>query len=174
MVRLRLQRKGRKKRPFYHIVVADQRSKRDGRYIERIGSYNPMTTPATIDLDRDKAYEWVMKGAQPTETVNAILRFKGVWYRKHLMKGVAKGILTEEQALAKYQAWIEGKEAKVESRKQEAAREIAQWHALRNGTPPPPPPVQTVAEPSVDVAQEEEVVDETTAEAPAADDHTEE
>ena len=97
-VKMRLQRKGRRKRPFYHIVVADGRSPRDGRFIERLGSYNPMTKPATIEIDREKAFDWLQKGAQPTDTVRAILRFKGVYYRRHLMRGVAKGALTEEQA----------------------------------------------------------------------------
>ena len=90
-VKLRLQRKGRKKAPFYHIVVADSRSPRDGRFIEKLGTYNPLTVPATIELNRDKAFEWLMKGAQPTDTVNAILRFKGVLLKKHLQLGVAKG-----------------------------------------------------------------------------------
>lgn len=89
-VKIRLQRKGRKKAPFYHIVIADSRSPRDGRFIEKIGIYNPITKPATIDLDRDKAFEWLMKGAEPTDTINAILRYKGVLYRKHLARGVKK------------------------------------------------------------------------------------
>ena len=103
-VRIRLQRMGRKKRPFYQIVVADSRSPRDGRFIDNLGSYNPMTKPATIDIDRDRAFDWISKGAQPTDTVRAILRFKGVYYRKHLMRGVAKGSMTEKEATAKYQA----------------------------------------------------------------------
>ena len=110
-VKMRLQRKGRRKRPFYHIVVADSRAPRDGKYIERIGTYNPMTKPATINLDRDKAFEWLMKGAQPTDTVRAILRFKGVLYRKHLMRGVKKGALTLEQAEQMYQEYIQAKDA---------------------------------------------------------------
>lgn len=89
-VKMRLQRKGRKQAPFYHIVVADSRSPRDGKYIERLGSYNPMTKPATIDIDRELAFSWLMKGAEPTDTVRAILRFKGVLVKKHLMRGVAK------------------------------------------------------------------------------------
>ena len=101
-VKMRLQRKGRKKRPFYHIVVADARAPRDGRFIEKLGIYNPMTSPATIDLDRDRAFDWLQKGAQPTDTVRAILRFKGVLYKKHLMRGVKKGALTMEEAEAKY------------------------------------------------------------------------
>ncbi len=115
-VKIRLQRRGRKKKPFYHIVIADARAPRDGRFIEKIGSYNPMTSPATIELDRDKAFDWLMKGAQPTDTARAILRFKGVMYKKHLMKGVQKGALTQEEAEAKYQEWVTQKEAKIAAR----------------------------------------------------------
>ena len=115
-VKIRLQRKGRRKRPYYHIVVADARAPRDGRFIEKIGIYNPMTKPATIDLDREKAFDWLMKGAQPTDTMRAILKFKGVLYRKHLMRGVKRGALTVEEADAKYQEWIAAKDAKVAAR----------------------------------------------------------
>jgi len=115
-VKIRLQRKGRTKAPFYHIVIADARAPRDGKYIERIGSYNPMTKPATIDIDRDAAYNWLTKGAQPTDTVKAILRFKGVLVKKHLMRGVAKGAMTIEQADVKLQEWIEAKESKIAQR----------------------------------------------------------
>lgn len=123
-VKIRLQRRGRRKKPFYHIVVADARAPRDGRFIEKIGSYNPMTKPATIDLDRDLAYEWLMKGAQPTDTARAILRFKGVLYRKHLMRGVAKGALTEEKANEMYQQWIETKESAIAKRFEETRLEM--------------------------------------------------
>ena len=135
-VKIRLQRRGRKQRPFYHIVIADARAPRDGRFIEKIGIYNPMTKPATIDLDRDKAFDWLMKGAQPTETARAILRFKGVLYRKHLMRGVKKGALTQEAADTKYANWIAEKEAKVEARRQATAEEIAAFHAAVSGKPP--------------------------------------
>ncbi|MBK7694128.1 MAG: 30S ribosomal protein S16 [Saprospiraceae bacterium] len=122
-VKIRLQRKGRKKAPFYHIVVANSRSPRDGKFIERIGFYNPISVPASIDIDRDKAFDWLMKGAEPTDTVNAILRYKGVMYRKHLSKGVAKGAFDQEKADQLYKDWIEKKEGliniKVESRKSE-------------------------------------------------------
>jgi len=122
-VKIRLARRGRKQRPFYHIVIADARAPRDGKFIERIGLYNPMTKPATIDLDRDKAYEWLLKGAQPTDTARAILRFKGVMYRKHLMRGVAKGALSEEKAMEMYNAWIDDKESKVAARVEESRKE---------------------------------------------------
>ena len=142
-VKIRLQRKGRKKRPFYHIVVADARAPRDGRFIEKLGSYNPMTKPATIVLDRELAFDWLMKGAQPTETARAILRFKGVMYRKHLNRGVVKGALTQEQADEMYQKWIEDKEAKIEARRQQTAQEIADFNKRVAGEAPkiaPPTP----------------------------------
>lgn len=120
-VKIRLQRRGRKQAPFYHIVIADSRAPRDGRFIEKIGTYNPLTIPATIELNRDRAYEWLKVGAQPTDTVNAILRFKGVLLRKHLDRGVAKGALTDEQAAEKLTAWIEQKEGNVASRREKTA-----------------------------------------------------
>ncbi len=159
-VKIRLQRKGRKKNPFYHIVIADARSPRDGKFIEKIGTYNPMTKPATIDIDRDKAFDWLEKGAQPTATVRAILRFKGVLYRKHLMRGVKKGAMTLEQAEAKYQAWIESKEAKIASRVQQTADEKAAFHKMVSGTAPAPKPVPA--------PEAEAPAEETAAEAPEA------
>ena len=122
-VRIRLARKGRKKKPFYHLVVADARAPRDGKYIDRIGSYNPLTVPATIEIDRDKAFEWLEKGAQPSDTAKAILKFKGVYYRRHLARGVAKGALTAEQAETMHQEWIAAKESKVEARKEQTRLE---------------------------------------------------
>jgi len=122
-VKIRLSRGGRKKSPFYHIIIADARAPRDGKFIERIGTYNPMTKPASIDLDRDKAFEWIMKGAQPTDTVRAMLRFKGVLYRKHLARGVAKGALDQDTADRMYQEWIDAKEAKIAERRAETQRE---------------------------------------------------
>ena len=136
-VKIRLQRRGRKKRPFYHIVIADARAPRDGRFIEKIGTYNPMTKPATIDLDRDRAFDWLMKGAQPTDTARAILRFKGVMYKKHLMRGVKKGALTQEQADEMYQKWIDAKEAKIAARREAVAEEIRQFHAAVSGKAKP-------------------------------------
>ena len=113
--KIRLQRGGKKGRPFYHIVIADGRAPRDGKFIERIGTYNPITKPAEIVLDFDKAVTWLNNGAQPTDTVRAILSYKGVLYKNHLLKGVKKGALTEEQAEAKFQTWLKEKEAKIES-----------------------------------------------------------
>ncbi len=134
-VKLRLQRKGRKKAPFYHIVAADARSPRDGRFIEKLGTYNPLTVPATIELNREKAYEWLMQGAQPTDTVNAILRFKGVLYQKHLALGVKKGALTEEQAEARLNAWLEEKESRIAKRREATAEKKRQLIAAVDGTP---------------------------------------
>lgn len=113
-VKIRLQRHGRKKQPYYHIVVADSRSPRDGKFIERIGSYNPNTNPATIDLDADKALSWVEKGAQPTDTAKAILTYKGILYRKHLMRGVRKNAFTMEEADKRYAEWLEMKATKID------------------------------------------------------------
>ncbi len=111
--RIRLQRRGKKGGAFYHIVIADGRAPRDGKFIEKIGTYNPLTKPAEIDLDFDKTLDWLTKGAQPSDTVRAILSYKGVIYKNHLLKGVKKGALTQEQAEAKFQAWLTEKEAKV-------------------------------------------------------------
>lgn len=111
--KIRLQRHGKKGRPFYHIVAADSRSKRDGRFIEKLGTYNPNTAPATIDLNHDRALYWVQVGAVPTDTARAILSYTGVMMKKHLLDGVRKGAHTEEQALAKYEAWLEGKAKQI-------------------------------------------------------------
>jgi small subunit ribosomal protein S16 len=104
-VKIRLQRMGRKKAPFYHIVIADSRSPRDGRFIEKIGTYNPTTIPASIDISSDSALTWLEKGAQPTDTVRKILSFKGILFHKHLLRGVKKGVLTQEQADVKWTQW---------------------------------------------------------------------
>lgn len=133
-VRIRLQRHGRKQAPFYHIVVADARAPRDGAFIERLGIYNPMTRPATIDIDRMKAFEWLRKGAQPTDTVHAILRFKGIMYYKHLMRGVAKGAMTQEDAEMKFRDWVDQKENRIAARAQATADERRQRAQEISGT----------------------------------------
>ena len=115
--KIRLQRFGKKGKPFYHVVVADARAPRDGKFIERLGSYNPNTNPATIDINFEKALDWVNKGAQPTDTCRAILSYKGVLYKKHLEGGVKKGALTAEQAEAKFAQWLESKAGKIEGKK---------------------------------------------------------
>ena len=113
--KIRLQRHGRSKRPYYYIVVADSRARRDGRFIDRIGDYNPLTVPATINIDFDKAFDWVMKGAQPSDTCARIFSYKGVLYKKHLARGVRKGAMTEVEMEAKMQEWIAAKEKTVEA-----------------------------------------------------------
>jgi small subunit ribosomal protein S16 len=115
--KIRLQRHGRKRYAYYHIVIADSRTPRDGSNIERIGSYNPNTNPATIELDFDKALTWLSNGAQPTDTVRAILSYKGVMYKKHLLGGVAKGAFTAEEAETKFEAWVAEKAGKIQAKK---------------------------------------------------------
>jgi len=132
-VKIRLARRGRTKNPYYHIVVADARAPRDGKFIEKIGMYNPMTKPATIDLDRDRAFDWLNRGAQPTDTTKAILKFKGVLYRKHLMRGVAKGAMTEELAMKKYQEFVDAKESKVAARFEETRKERENYWKTLSG-----------------------------------------
>ena len=118
-VKIRLQRHGSKKRPFYFIVVADARAPRDGKFIQKIGTYNPLTVPATIQLDRQKALEWLHKGAEPTDTVRRILSFKGVLYLKHLLRGVKLGLFDEAAAMQKFQKWHEEHEAHMKRRSEE-------------------------------------------------------
>ena len=122
--RIRLARHGRKKQAFYHIVVADQKAPRNGRFIEKLGVYNPNTKPATIDLDFDGAVNWLLKGAQPSDTVRAILSYKGVMMKKHLMAGVVKGAFTEEEAEIRFTAWKEEKENKVADEKSGIERAV--------------------------------------------------
>ena len=112
-VKIRLQRHGRKQAPYYHIVVADSRAPRDGKFIENLGFYKPQTVPATIELDVDKAVKWLENGAQPTDTCRAILSYKGALMKKHLNGGVRKGVLTQEQADAKFEKWENEKQTKV-------------------------------------------------------------
>ncbi len=133
-VRIRLQRHGRKQNPLYHIVIADARAPRDGSFIERIGVYNPMTRPATIDIDRMKAFEWLNNGAQPTDTVRAILRFKGVLYYKHLQRGVKKGAMTPDEAEVRFRGWVDAKEARIEDRIRQTADERKQRAAEISGS----------------------------------------
>ena len=144
-VKMRLQRHGSKKRPFYFIVVADGRAPRDGKFIQKIGTYNPLTVPATIQLDRQKALEWLNKGAQPTDTVHRILSFKGVLYLKHLLRGVKLGLFDDATAMEKFQTWYAAHETKIAStsdthKKAEAAKKVYV------------PVAKKVAEPVVEVA----------------------
>jgi small subunit ribosomal protein S16 len=134
-VKIRLTRKGRKQAPFYHIIIADARSPRDGKFIEKIGTYNPMTKPATIEIDRTAAYDWLTKGAQPTDTVRAILRFKGVYYKKHLMRGVKKGALTIEKADEMLQVWVDAKEKRIADRRADTIAEMEAFRVMVSGEP---------------------------------------
>ena len=117
-VKIRLQRHGKKGKPFYWIVAADSRSKRDGKFLEKLGIYNPNTNPATIDLNLDGTVQWLQNGAQPTDTAKAILSYKGAMLKNHLIGGVRKGALTEEQADAKFNAWVEEKAGKVQAKEE--------------------------------------------------------
>ena len=155
-VKIRLARRGRKKAAQFDIVVADARAPRDGRFIEKIGTYNPNTNPATINFDGDKAFDWIMKGAQPTDTVRAMLSYRGVLYRKHLQLGVIKGAIGQDVADERYNAWKEQKDAKIEgkrtslgtakeeTRKQQLAAETkvkeARAEAIRKKQQPAPAP----------------------------------
>lgn len=122
-VKIRLQRHGSKKRPFYFIVVADARAPRDGKFIQKIGTYNPLTVPATVQIDRQKSLEWLHKGAQPTDTVRRILSYKGVLYLKHLLRGVSLGLFDEATAMQKFSVRHEEHETKIRKRQEEAARD---------------------------------------------------
>ncbi len=121
-VKIRLARRGRKKLAKYDVVVADARSPRDGKFIEKIGTYNPLTVPATIELNDEKAFQWLMNGAQPSDTVKAMLSYRGVMLRKHLQIGVVKGAVTQEQADAKLAAWVKEKEAKIQTKRDSVSK----------------------------------------------------
>ncbi len=171
-VKIRLQRHGKKGNAFFHIVIADGRAPRDGKFIEKIGTYNPTTNPATINIDSDKALSWLNNGAQPTDTCKAILSYKGVMYKKHLQGGIAKGALTQEQADAKFEKWLADKTAKVSNKvsslatskkddyskrmaAESAAKEAKAAKVAAKNTPPP--------------VVEEAVAPEAQAEAPATE-----
>lgn len=128
-VKIRLQRHGKKQKPFYWIVAADARAKRDGRFLEKLGTYNPNTNPATIDLNLDQAVQWLHNGAQPTDTARAILSYKGALLKHHLDGGVRKGALTQEQADAKLAAWIDEKAGKVDAKKDGLSKKQAEAKA---------------------------------------------
>ena len=182
--KIRLQRFGKKGKPFFHVVVADSRSPRDGKFIERLGSYNPNTNPATIELNFDKTLDWVNKGAEPTDTCRAILSYKGVLYKKHLEGGVKKGALTQDQAEAKFSEWLSAKDGKIEGKKDNLTKskdevkkaalaaeakknaDRAAALAIKNA------PVEEVVEEEAVV--EEEVAAEAAPEAPVAEETTSE
>ena len=162
-VKIRLQRHGKKGKPFYWVVAADTRAKRDGKYLEKLGVYNPNTNPATIELDVDSSVKWLQNGAQPTETAKRLLSYKGALLKNHLAGGVRKGALTEEQAEEKFNAWVEEKASQVEAKKEglSKAQEKARKEALAAE--------KAVNEARIAAAQpEEEVAEEAAPEAEAA------
>jgi small subunit ribosomal protein S16 len=179
--RIRLQRHGKKGKPFFHIVVADSRSKRDGRFIEKLGTYNPNTDPATIDLDFDRSVHWVSVGASPSDTAKNILSYTGVLMKEHLMRGVTKGALTEEQMEAKFNSWKEHKtgiidtkvsglakvKADAEKARLAAETEVKEARAAAIAAANTPPTEEE--EPVAEEAAAEEAPAEEVAEAPAAE-----
>ncbi len=171
-VKIRLQRHGKKQKPFYWIVAADARSKRDGKFLEKIGTYNPTANPAIIDLNIDAAVKWLHNGAQPTDTAKAILSYKGALLKHHLDGGVRKGALTQEQADAKLVVWLESKNATVDAKKSglSKAQEVAKATALKLEVEANAKRVQAAAEAlkAAEAAVEVDVVAETE-EAPVAE-----
>ena len=191
-VKIRLARRGRKARAMYDVVVADARAPRDGRFIEKIGTYNPNTDPASINIDNDRAFKWVMDGAQPTDTVRAMLSYRGIMLKKHLQIGVNKGAITQEEADKKFDAWLKEKDAKIAGKvdqlakdkaasdkaRQEAEAKVkeARAEALAQKAAEAEAEVQAA---EAEAAAEEEVAEETPAaeaseEAPAAEEGSEE
>ena len=178
-VKIRLQRHGKKGKPFFHIVVADARARRDGRFIEKLGVYNPITNPATIELDVDAAVKWLNNGAQPTDTARAILSYKGALYKKHLQGGVAKGAFDEAEAEKRFNAWLEAKEAAVNAKKDglTQSKEVAKKAALEAEAKVNEARLAAAAQAEADAkaaeeaanAPVEEVVAETAEETPAAE-----
>jgi len=130
-VKIRLQRHGKKGKPFYWIVAADARSKRDGRYLEKLGTYNPNTNPATVDVILDNAVNWLEKGAQPTDTARTLLSYRGVMLKHHLNGGIRKGALSQEEADKKFAAWLEEKEAKIQAKKDGLSKSESELKAKR-------------------------------------------
>ena len=130
-VKIRLQRHGKKGKPFYWIVAADARSKRDGRYLEKLGTYNPNTNPATVEVKLDNAVNWLEKGAQPTDTARTLLSYRGVMLKHHLNGGIRKGALSQEEADKKFAAWLEEKEAKIQAKKDGLSRSESELKAKR-------------------------------------------
>jgi len=169
-VKLRLQRHGKKGKPFYWIVAADARSKRDGKFLEKLGIYNPNVNPAIIDLNIDGAVKWLQNGAQPTDTARAILSYKGAMLKNHLAGGVRKGALTEEEAEQKFQAWLDEKAAKVDAKKDGLAKADADAKAKAFEAEKAANEARiAAAAPVVEEEVTEEVAEETTDDAPKAE-----
>ena len=171
--RIRLQRHGRKGKPVYNIVVADQRAPRDGKFIEKLGIYNPNTNPATINIDFDSTLNWMMKGAQPSDTARTILSYKGIMMKKHLLEGVRKGAFSEEEAEKRFTAWMEGKNKQVADKSASVlkANEDAKKAAFDVEKAKNEARAADIAAKNTPVVEEktEEVVEETTEETPEAE-----
>lgn len=182
--RIRLQRKGKKGRPYYHVVVADSRAPRDGKYIERIGAYDPNQNPAFIEVDRDRALDWLQKGAQPSDTCRAILSYTGVVYKNHLANGVKKGAFDQTEADRRFDTWLNEKNSKVEAKKSglaegkdaahkarieaesKKAADMAAAHSAKLAALAAPPVIEPME--STDAPAEEAANEAPVAEAPAA------
>lgn len=177
--RIRLQRHGKKGKPFFHLVAADSKAKRDGKFIEKLGTYNPTANPAVIDINFEKALNWVQTGAEMSETAKAILSYKGVLYKNHLIKGVAKGALTMEQVETKFTAWLEAKEAKIEGKKEGLVKNaeqerIARLKAEEAANAAKAAELAAKNAPVVEEVAEEEVAEEAATEETAAEEASEE
>ena len=176
-VKIRLARRGRKAKAIYDVVVADARAPRDGRFIEKIGTYNPNTDPASINIDNEKAFSWVMDGAQPTDTVRAMLSYRGVMLKKHLQVGVNKGAITQDAADKKFEAWLKEKDAKITGKVDQLAKDKAASAKTRKDAETKVKEARTealakkVADAEAAIAAEEaaKVAEETTEEAPAVE-----
>jgi small subunit ribosomal protein S16 len=176
-VKLRLQRHGKKGKPFYWLVAADARAKRDGRYLEKLGTYNPNTNPATVLIDIDRAVNWLEKGAQPTDTARTLLSYRGAMLKHHLNGGVRKGALTQEEADKKLEAWLEEKEAKIQAKKDGLSKAAADASAQRLADEKAASEKRLAAAQEAEAPVEEEAQGEAEApveEAPVAEEATEE
>lgn len=179
--KIRLQRHGKKGYAFYHVVVADSRAPRDGRFIEKLGTYNPNTNPATIDIDFDKTLNWVTTGAEMSDTARAILSYKGVLYKNHLLKGVKKGALTEADVEKKFEAWLKDKESKISKKSEGHSESIKKAEAERLAAEKATNEARAKELAAKNAPEEEEVAEETPAaeateeapEAPAAEEKNE-
>ncbi|MGB1103676.1 MAG: 30S ribosomal protein S16 [Crocinitomicaceae bacterium] len=167
--KIRLQRHGKKRAAYYHIVAADARAKRDGRFIEKIGTYNPNTNPATIDLDFDRALHWVKVGAVPTDTVKTLLSYKGVLLKNHLDNGVLKGALTEAEAQKKFDAWMEEKSAKISGKSDSIAKAKEEAEAAKLAAEKEVNEARAKEIEAKNAPEVEEVSEEVAEEAPAAE-----
>ena len=172
--RIRLQRHGKKGKAFYHIVAADSRAKRDGKFIEKLGVYNPNTNPATINMDFDRTLHWVQVGAEMTDTARAILSYKGVLYKNHLINGVKKGALTDEQVEERFTAWLKEKEDKISAKRDGLLKDAEKAKADRLKAETVAKEERAKAIEAKNTPEEEAPAAEVAEEAPAAEENSEE